>query len=143
MASPSANLPVPSISLKIRVPSKAIELAIADVTKLTEKSGAYGRGPYLYLTEAQRYEVGKRAAEHGTTDTIRYYAHKYRDVPELCQLKETTVRRLKNLYKASLLQPGPPKKPDTDDSDEDEDTKVVTSKVKELPRKTIAYWGGT
>ena len=55
------------------------------------------------------------------------------------ELKETTVRRLKNLYKSNPLQPAPPKKPDTDvstdDSDEDEDAKAMSSKVKELPRK--------
>ena len=63
---------------------------------------------------------------------MRYFAKKYPDLPVL---KETTVRRLKNLYKSNLLQPVPPKKPETDDSDE-EDTKATTSnKVEELPRK--------
>jgi len=66
----SASLPEPNGSLKKRVPSKAIELANAEVTKLTEKQ-ARGRGPYLYLTGAQRYVVGKRAAERGTTNTMR------------------------------------------------------------------------
>ena len=42
--------------------------------------------------------MGKRAAEHGVTATIRYYA---RTFPDLA-LKETTVRRLKNKYQASL-----------------------------------------
>jgi len=51
------------------------------------------------------------------------------------QLKETTVRRLKDLYKANLLQPTPPKKPDTDDSDENDDAKAMSSIVKELPHK--------
>ena len=45
-ASPSASLPEPNGSLKKRVPSKAIELANAEVTKLTENR-ARGRGPYL------------------------------------------------------------------------------------------------
>ena len=35
----------------------------------------------------------------------------------------------------NLLQPAPPKKPDTDDSDEGEDAKVMSSTVKELPCK--------
>ena len=55
--------------------------------------------------------------------------------PDLPVLKETTVRRLKNLYKSNLLQPVLPEKPETDDSDE-EDTKATTSnKVEELPCK--------
>ena len=45
------------------------------------------------LTPVQRYEVGKRAAEYGVTDSIRYFAVKY---PEI-KLKEPSVRRFKNL----------------------------------------------
>ena len=56
------------------------------------------RGPYITLTPAQRLTVGKRAAEHGTTAAIRFFAKKY---PELA-LKEATVRRLKNLYQSQL-----------------------------------------
>ena len=53
------------------------------------------RAPYLILTPAQRYELGRRAAEHGVTLTIHYYA------PDL-DLKETSVQRFKNSYQASL-----------------------------------------
>ena len=52
------------------------------------------RGPYTVLTPAQKFEIGKRAAEMGTTVTIRYYAKRY---PDIC-LKETSVRRFKNNY---------------------------------------------
>ena len=48
----------------------------------------------LILTPAQRYEIGKRAAKNGIAASIRYYAQKYPKLP----LKETNVRRLKNLY---------------------------------------------
>ena len=51
------------------------------------------RAPYLILTPAQRYELGRRAAEHGVTLTIHYYA------PDL-DLKETSVQRFKNSYQA-------------------------------------------
>ena len=44
-SSPSANLPEPDGSLKKKVPSKAIELANAEVKKLTENQ-ARCRGPY-------------------------------------------------------------------------------------------------
>ena len=49
------------------------------------------KGPYLYLTDAQWYEVGKKAAECGTTNTLRYYSHHF---PKL-RLTEPTVRQLK------------------------------------------------
>ena len=48
----------------------------------------------MSLTPSQKYEIGKRAAEHGVTASIRYYNKKYPDL----MLKETTVRRLKNNY---------------------------------------------
>ena len=101
------------------------------MTKLVGNT-PHGRGPYLYLTGAQRYEVGKRAAQYGMTDTMRYFAKNYPDFPEL---KETTVRRLKNLYKSNLLQAPPLKKSDTADSDEDEDIKKKPMEVKESAHK--------
>ena len=110
-----------------------IELANAKVTKLAENR-PHGRGPYLYLTGAQRYEVVKRAAQYGTTDTMWYFAKNY---PNFLKLKETTVRRLKNLYKLNSLQAPPPKKSDSDGSDEDEDTQKKPMEVKELPCKKI------
>ena len=47
---------------------------------------------YLVLSPAQRFEVGKRAAEHGVTSFIRYFSKKCPQLP----LKKTTMRRLKN-----------------------------------------------
>ena len=46
------------------------------------------------LDGPQRFEVRKKAAAIGTTDALRYYAHRYPDLP----LTEPTVRRLKNEY---------------------------------------------
>ena len=54
------------------------------------------------LTPAQRYEVGKRAAEYGMTASIRYFAKKYPKLP----LKETSVQRFKNLYVAKAKGQG-------------------------------------
>ena len=48
------------------------------------------------LTPAQRYEVSKRAAAHGVTAALRYFAKKYLEMP----LKEASVRRFKNLYQS-------------------------------------------
>jgi len=60
---------------------------------VTAKSS--GGGTYLMLTPTQRYEIAKNAAEVGVTDSLHYYTSKYPKLP----LKETSVRRFKNLYK--------------------------------------------
>ena len=46
------------------------------------------RGTYSFLTPAQKYKVGKRAAEYGVTATILHYGIKYPDLA----LKESSVR---------------------------------------------------
>ena len=54
---------------------------------------------YSFLTAAQKYEVGKREAEHGVTTTIRYYG-KVAISPDLVR-KESGMRRFKNAYRES------------------------------------------
>ena len=92
------DLPDPSGPLS-KLPSTAIASAnvkvLAALEDGEEMKKKVSRGPYLSLTPAQKYEIGKRAAEHGVTASIRLYKKKY---PHL-SLKETTVRRLKNSYK--------------------------------------------
>ena len=51
------------------------------------QSSSMSQNPYLILTAAQRYEIGKRAAKNGIVASIRYYAQKYPDLP----LMETTI----------------------------------------------------
>ena len=100
---PISSLPNPNGPLSEKISSKAIELANAEVEKIShlskEQASEKTRGPrpnkYLILSPAQRFEVGKRAAEHGVTSSLRYFSKKYPQLP----LKETTVRRLKNLYR--------------------------------------------
>ena len=58
------------------------------------------RGPYNVLTPAQKYKIGKKAAEIGTTAAMRYYSKHY---PELL-LKGTSVRRFKTNYQADLKE---------------------------------------
>ena len=150
------GLPEPSGPLSKSVPAKAIELANAQVKKVrlgfkieTRDEGkapdARGDtssrgGSYLMLTPAQRYEIGKRAAEHGVTDSIRYFAGKY---PKL-KLKEPSVRRFKNLYKDLSGDPDQQgatittsdEAGETDgDGDEDAKPKPKPEPIKELPRK--------
>ena len=58
------------------------------------------RGPYQTLTSAQKLLVARRAAEYGTTAAMKFFAKKYPELPK--RLKETSVRRLKNLYQEYL-----------------------------------------
>ena len=97
---PATLLPDPDSSLNKVIPSSAIakanELVAPVLQASTIKTGE--RGPYGKLTPAQHYEIGKRAAEHGVASSIRYFKRKYQHLV----LKETTVRRLKNLYISEL-----------------------------------------
>ena len=95
-ATRNERLPDPDSSLRLVVPSSSIARANELVMEVLEQSE---RGPYVKLTGAQRYQIGKRAAEHGVTAAICYFKKKFPDLP----LKETTVRRLKNLYHQELL----------------------------------------
>ena len=91
------DLPNPNGPLSSEVPPSAISSANTKVLEALGKSKEKtkcARGPYLALTPAQKYEIGKRAAEYGATNSIRYYSKKYPDL----SLKETSVRRMKNTY---------------------------------------------
>ena len=92
--SSSVSLPDPRGPLSEKMPPEDIASASASVEKVITESRKQKR-LYLYLTDAQRYEVGKRAAENGTTTALQYYAHKFPKLP----LTEPTVRRLKDEYR--------------------------------------------
>ena len=105
--------------------SSAIKMVNDEVSKVHQKTGSSPgesicnkRGKYLTLTPAQRFKVGKRAAEHGVTAALRYFDKKYPDLA----LKETTIRRLRNLYQEQVKIR----------STEDE---AITSEVQEIPHK--------
>ena len=91
-------LPDPTGSLSVTVPTSSIVAANKEVRKVYEQTSTSERGPYVKLTASQRLEIAKRAAEMGTTSTIRYYKCKYPDL----KLTEPTVRRLKNSYTFEL-----------------------------------------
>ena len=94
------EFPDPNRPLSREVSSGAIAAANQKVSETIEKKPLRSiREPYMKLTPAQRFTIGKRAAEDGTTATIRFFSTKY---PELGVLKETTVRRFKNLYQDQL-----------------------------------------
>ncbi|MCY3929118.1 MAG: hypothetical protein OXG81_12665, partial [Acidobacteria bacterium] len=76
------DLPNPNGPLSSEVPPSAISSANTKVLEALGKSKEKtkcARGPYLALTPAQKYEIGKRAAEYGATNSIRYYSKKYPD----------------------------------------------------------------
>ena len=97
------SLPNPHGPLSSKVPSGAIEIAnkkvaeiVAPPTAADSEPTSSSRKRYIKLTPAQRFTVGKRAAEHGTTAAMRYFSYKYSG--NFTSLKETTVRRLKTQY---------------------------------------------
>ena len=98
VVSKSSPVPDPNGPLSKTMSPSTIATVNAKVGPIVEKHDTTNinkeseRGPYLHLTPAQKYQVGKRAAETGVTKTLRYYAKNYPTIP----LKETLVRRLKN-----------------------------------------------
>ena len=71
---PSDGLPDPNGSLSSKLPPSAIQQANNYVSPVIEKQASGRRGPYLVLTPLRRFQVGKRALEHGVTSTLRYYS---------------------------------------------------------------------
>ena len=90
-------MPDPVRDLSKVIPSKAIRAANESIQQILEPKEVR-KAHYVFLTPAQQFSVGKRAAEHGVTATLRYYAKRF---PNLA-LKETTVRRIKNVYLSEL-----------------------------------------
>ena len=79
------ELPDPNGPLSAAVPSSPITAVNKKVSSTMEKSANTdkSRGPYSYLTDEQKYCVGKRASEFSVTDTMRYYLKTFPDFPPL------------------------------------------------------------
>ena len=92
-SSEAAGLPDPNGPLSKVIPSSTIASANEKVCAI-DKTGAASKTPYLHLTAAQKYQVGKRAAEFGMPNTICYYVRRFPGIP----LKETSVQRFKSQY---------------------------------------------
>ena len=55
-------------------PVIAVQAVLAEASdKSDSSSGSNSRGPYLHLTSALKFNIGKRASEYGVTSTLRYY----------------------------------------------------------------------
>ena len=88
------NLPDPNGLLSRVIPSSMIAAVNEKVCAIDKMPAAASRVPYLHLTGAQKYQVGTRATEFGTTNTLRYYARHFPSIP----LKESSVQRFKSQY---------------------------------------------
>ena len=68
------DLPDPSGPLSKQIPSTAIASANVKVLEALKEHGEEKkkrpRRPYLLLMPSQKYEIGKREAEHGVTASI-------------------------------------------------------------------------
>ena len=125
-----ANLPEPNGPLSKVIPSPAISAANKKVSATNNAKMSATRGAYLHFTGAQKYQVGKRAAEFGSTSTLRYYARHYPDLP----LKETSMRHFKNQYLEDLKSKNPDDSKNCSDESEGDDDKET---VPELPNKKM------
>ena len=123
----------PLLNTDGKVPSSAIACAniavkavlaeaSTDQSDTGDSSSGSRRGHYLHLTPAQKFNIGKRASEHGVTNALRYYKRTFPDLP----LKETSVRRFKNLFQQSLKRPH---------SDSSEDLRELPSKKMGRPSR--------
>ena len=75
---PNEDLPNPNGKLSEKIPSSSIAQANSVVRKRLEQQHGK-RGPYVALAPAQRFLIGKRAAENGNTATLRYDAKEFPD----------------------------------------------------------------
>ena len=88
---PKEDLPNPNSKLSEKVPFSSSAQANSLVCNKLEQQCCI-QGPYVALTPAQGFSIGKRAAENGVITTFQYYAKAFPDV----SLKETTVQKIKN-----------------------------------------------
>ena len=101
-------LPDPNGALSTEIPCSVISSANPCVGKLLNsmadsfgagvECNANSRGQYTILTSTQNFEIGKIAAEVGTTAAMCYYAKNY---PAL-ELKEASIRKFKSNYRVQL-----------------------------------------
>ena len=96
MSKTADQLPDPEGTLSSKLPSSSIASANSAVRTVIATSST--RGPYLHLSLAQKFQIGKKANELGVTSALRYYKKNFHDLP----LKETSVRRFKDRYQELL-----------------------------------------
>ncbi len=104
-------LPKPDGPLSRIVPASSIAAAnkevkgVLDLPKASgaeEKQTTSKRGTYDHFTPEEKARIGKRAAEHGVTATIRYFSRVFPGH----SLKESTVRTWKKKYLQEIARAG-------------------------------------
>ena len=81
MSKTADQLPDPEGTLSSKLPSSSIASANSVVRTVIETSST--RGPYLHLSLAQKFQIGKKASEFGVTSALRYYKKNFHDLPLL------------------------------------------------------------
>ena len=95
-----SSLPKPDGPLSKAVPSSSIVAANKEVKEVLEKPEEKDtltpskRGTYESFTPEEKARIGKRAAEHGVTATVRHFSRVFTNR----SLKESTVRTWKMKY---------------------------------------------
>ena len=108
---PKSLLPEPTGPLSKAIPSSRIEVVNSVVEPLVEKASdecsnsakdksKSVRGAYEKFSADEKAAIGKRAAEHSVSATIRHFSKIYPDRP----LKESTVRGWKNQYNREVVR---------------------------------------
>ena len=99
-------LPNSSGPLSRIIPASYIEAAnktVKDIVVLDAMVSTSGDGPkastkkrgcYEQFTPEEKLQMGKRAAEHGVTSTVRYFHKRFSD----CAVKESSVCTWRNKY---------------------------------------------
>ena len=99
---PKVHLPDPHGQLSTKVSPEAIVSANANVKEVVMKNevSEKKRGPYLRLMPVQRFKVGQRASEFRVTNTLRYYAKHFPELP-LKNVSEMAERWISVVLKGS------------------------------------------
>ena len=90
-------LPNPDGPFSARILTSAIKTAkplLNNPGSTAKQAGK--RGQYLVYTDEEKYKIGKRAAEMGVTNTLRFYQKQFADRPlkkARCELGQRNIRK--------------------------------------------------
>ena len=74
----TGTLPDPDSPTSSEIPSSSIGITNTHMCQVQqEASSERSQGPYILLTPAQKFSIGKRAAENSITATLCYYPKTY------------------------------------------------------------------
>ena len=83
----------------IKAANKEVKEVLQSTREFRElNGGSKNRGPYERFTAEEKVQIGKRAAEHGVTATVRYCSRKYHGH----MVKDSSVQMWRNKYLEEL-----------------------------------------